>query len=165
MQKYFDPLCCAKDLDAVCEEAEESPEPEEHGKTGEQTLAEFDLKGFCRLVSNPKDEELKSIPTTTYPFRGGRRWSEFVFTMLCQALCCLGVCQTLLDVCVEPLAEDVHINFVDIDLKLLLEFVQVLLLLPASPHGGAWRSELLWDARIPVRTTWHRALHTQPGEL
>ena len=49
--------------------------------------------------------------------------------------------------------EVMKIYFVDIDLKLLLEFVQVLLLLPASPHGGAWRSELLWDVRIPLRTT------------
>ena len=112
-----------------------------------------------------KDEQLKSA-TTTYPFRGGRGWSEFVFTMLCKALCCLRVCQTLLDVCVEPLAEDVHVNFVNIDLKLLLEFVQVLLLLPASPHAGAWTSEQLWDeARIPLRTTWHRPLHTEPGKF
>ena len=85
--------------------------------------------------------------------------------MLCKALCCLFGIQTILDACVEPLAEDVHINFVDIDLKLLLEFVQVLLLLPASPHGGAWTSELLWDARTPAAPDHMTSALTEPGKL
>ena len=113
------------------------------------------------LLLQTMREENKWEVNSTNPFRGGGRWGQLVLPMLHKALCCLGVGQTLLDICVEPLAKDININFVDIDLKLLLEFIQVLLLLAASPHGGAWRSELDWDAaRIS-----HDIGHTEPGKL
>ena len=87
----------------------------------------------------------------TYPFWCGWGWGKLVLAILSQACCSCSIRETLLDVCVEPLAEHVDVDLVDVDLKLLLELVQVLLLLAASPHGGAWTSD--FGSRMPPSTT------------
>ena len=45
--QYFD--YCDNDLDAIGKEAEDGTKPEQTGKAGEETLAEFHLKGIQRL--------------------------------------------------------------------------------------------------------------------
>ena len=87
----------------------------------------------------------------THPFWCGWGWGKLVLAILSQASRSCSIGETLLDVCVEPLAEHVDVDLVHVDLKLLLELVQVLLLLAASPHGGAWTSD--FGSRMPPSTT------------
>ncbi len=87
------------DLDNVGADAERASDPEKHRKSSEQVL--------CDL----------------HPFWSRSRWSELVRTVRSEVPGCVGTGQPSLEIGVEPLAENVDFNGVNVEYELLLQTV------------------------------------------
>ena len=86
-------------LDDVSADTERASNPEEHGKPTKQIFGDLD------------------------PFWRRSRWSELVRTVLLVVFGCGGTGQPFLEICVEPLAEYVDVNGMNVKHKFLLQAV------------------------------------------